>query len=145
VTYLAFAVDITFASGLSPAGMVASTALLLLELFALSASFTVEGLDGLTRTRWDRPIPDPDPSYRPMVSLQIAAYNEPPNMLIQTIRSVEAIAYPNFELVVIDNNTKDPEVWEPVAEYCRDRPRVRFVHVDPWPGYKSGSLNLALT
>jgi hypothetical protein len=72
VTYLAFAVDITFASGLSPAGMVASAALLQLELFALalSASFTFEDLDVLTRTRWDRPIPDPDPSYRPMVSLR---------------------------------------------------------------------------
>ena len=27
---------------------------------------------------------------------------------------------------------------------CRDQPGVRFVHVDPWPGYKSGALNLAL-
>ncbi|HYX80016.1 MAG TPA: hypothetical protein VE976_05330, partial [Actinomycetota bacterium] len=46
LTYLAFAVEITFASGLSPAGTFASALLLLLELAALSlsASFTFEGL-----------------------------------------------------------------------------------------------------
>jgi cellulose synthase/poly-beta-1,6-N-acetylglucosamine synthase-like glycosyltransferase len=79
-----------------------------------------------------------------MVSLQVAAYNEPPDMLIETIRSLEAIDYPNFEVVVIDNNTKDPAVWQPVADYCEGRNRVRFVHVDDRPGYTSGALNLVL-
>ena len=41
----------------------------------------------------------------PMISLQIAAYNEPPDMLIETIKSAEFIDYPNFEIVIIDNNT----------------------------------------
>ena len=54
------------------------------------------------------------------------------------------IDYPDFEVVVIDNNTKDPAVWQPVEEYCRDRPRVKFVHVDPWPGFKAGACNLVL-
>ena len=31
-----------------------------------------------------------------------------------------------------------------MEEYCAGRPNVSFVHVDPWPGYKSGALNLAL-
>ena len=65
-------------------------------------------------------------------------------MLIETIRRAEAIDYPHFEIVVIDNNTKDPAVWRPVEEYCRDRARVTFVHVDPWPGFKAGALNLVL-
>jgi hypothetical protein len=79
-----------------------------------------------------------------MVSLHIPAYNEPPELLIETIKAVERIDYPNFEVVVIDNNTKDPAVWGPVEEYCRDRKRVRFVHVAPWPGYKAGACNLVL-
>ena len=79
-----------------------------------------------------------------MVSIHLAAYNEPPDMLIQTIQSLEAIQYEPYEVVIIDNNTKDPEVWQPVEEYCRDRPGVTFVHVDPWPGFKSGALNLVL-
>ena len=76
--------------------------------------------------------------------MHIPAYNEPPELLIETIKAAEAIDYPDFEVVVIDNNTEDPAVWEPVQEYCRDRPRVKFVHVAPWPGYKAGACNLAL-
>ena len=100
--------------------------------------------DVLCRARRSRPLPKADPGYQPFVSLHIAAYNEPPDLLIETIKAVERIDYPNFEVVVIDNNTSDPAVWEPVQEYCRDRERVRFVHVAPWPGYKAGACNLAL-
>jgi cellulose synthase/poly-beta-1,6-N-acetylglucosamine synthase-like glycosyltransferase len=146
-TYLAAALVYTVASGLSPAGIAASGLLFTFELVALllACSFAFESCDVVCRTRWTRTIQPPDPTYLPKVSLQIAAYNEPPDMLIETIASAERIDYPNFEILVIDNNTKDPEVWRPVEEYCRDRDRVRFVHVDPWPGFKSGALNLALT
>src|SRR5439155_471745 len=78
------------------------------------------------------------------VSLHIAPYNEPPDMLIETIKSVEALDYPHFEVVVIDNNTEDPEVWQPVERYCKGHSRVRFVHVENLSGYKAGALNLAL-
>jgi hypothetical protein len=63
LAYLAFAIDITFASGLSAPGMAASAALLLLELVALflAASFAFESLDVLCRTRWDRPNIEPRP------------------------------------------------------------------------------------
>jgi len=100
--------------------------------------------DVLCRARRGRPLPKADPNYKPFVSLHIPAYNEPPELLIETIKAVERIDYPNFEVVVIDNNTKDPAVWGPVEEYCRGRERVRFVHVDPWPGYKAGACNLVL-
>jgi glycosyltransferase involved in cell wall biosynthesis len=66
-------------------------------------------------------------------------------MLIETIASVEALDYPELEIVVIDNNTEDPAVWRPVEDYCRDRSRVRFVHVEGLEGFKAGALNLALT
>src|ERR1039458_3322948 len=78
------------------------------------------------------------------VSLHIPAYNEPPELLIETIKAVERIDHPSVEVVVMDNNTSDPAVWGPVEEYCRGRERVRFVHVAPWPGYKAGACNLAL-
>jgi cellulose synthase/poly-beta-1,6-N-acetylglucosamine synthase-like glycosyltransferase len=100
--------------------------------------------DVMCRTRHSLPQPAADPTYLPMVSLHIAAYNEPPDILIETIKAAERIEYPDFEIVIIDNNTKDPDVWRPVEEYCRGRERVRFVHVDPWPGFKSGACNLAL-
>lgn len=100
--------------------------------------------DVLCRARRGRPLPKADPGYQPFVSLHVPAYNEPPELLIETIKALERIDYPNYEVVVIDNNTKDPAVWEPVAEYCRGRERVRFIHVAPWPGYKAGACNLVL-
>ena len=108
-------------------------------------SFAVEACDVACRTRWDRVVTlPPGPVAPPFVSVHVAAYNEPPEMLIETIRSLEALDYPAYEIVVVDNNTPDVEVWGPVQEYCAGRPGVRFVHVDPWPGYKAGALNLAL-
>ena len=100
--------------------------------------------DVLSRAPRRRSLPKADPSYQPMVSLHIPAHNEPPELLIETIKAAERIDYPDFEIIVIDNNTEDPAVWGPVEEYCRDRPRVKFVHVDAWPGYKAGACNLAL-
>jgi cellulose synthase/poly-beta-1,6-N-acetylglucosamine synthase-like glycosyltransferase len=144
--YLLFGVETTLSGGLSTSARLASALLLVFELIALvlSISFTFESCDTLCRTRHSRRFPERDPSYRPMVSIHLAAYNEPPDMLIQTIQSLEGIQYERFEIVVIDNNTKDPEVWQPVEEYCRGRDKVKFVHVDPWPGFKSGALNLVL-
>jgi glycosyltransferase involved in cell wall biosynthesis len=143
--YLALAAYITVAGSLSAVGMAASALLFCFELIALflSASFAFEGCDALCRKRWHRVISEPDPTYLPFVSLQVPAYNEPPDMLIQTIQSLEAIDYPNLEIVVIDNNTEDPETWHPVEEYCRDKPRVKFVHAIV-EGFKAGALNLVM-
>jgi len=145
-TYLILAAQATFAGGLSIVGMAASLVLLVLEIFAtvISASFAFESIDVACRTSWRRPLPEPRPDVQPFVSLQVPAYNEPPEMLIETIRSLEVIDYPHFEIVVVDNNTEDEEVWRPVEAYCADLPRVRFVHVNPLSGFKSGALNLVL-
>ena len=146
LAYLAFAAMVTVADGLSFIASVASALLFVLELSALSlsASFAFETCDVICRVRHSRHFPTADGAYQPFVSLQIPSYNEPPDMLIETIKAAEAIEYPNFEVVVIDNNTKDEATWRPVEDYCRDRPRVRFFHVDNLAGFKSGALNLAL-
>jgi glycosyltransferase involved in cell wall biosynthesis len=146
LAYLAFAADVTVAGGFSPAGVAASALLLALEVGALvlSGSFAFESCDVLCRVRWSRRPPRFDPAYLPRVSLHVPAYNEPPDMLIETIRSLDRLDYPNYEIVVVDNNTRDPDVWQPVARWSQPRRRVRFVHVEDLPGYKSGALNLAL-
>ena len=54
------------------------------------------------------------------------AYNEEVG-IAAAVGSLAASDYPDFEIVVVDNNTKDPSVWQPVEAYCRDRPTVRFV------------------
>jgi cellulose synthase/poly-beta-1,6-N-acetylglucosamine synthase-like glycosyltransferase len=146
LTSMAFAGLIASAASRSIFEALTATLWILLSLSALLlwSSNINYVCDVLCRTRHSRPVPEADPTYRPMVSLHIPAYNEPPELLIETIKAVERIDYPNFEVVVMDNNTKDPAVWGPVEQYCRGRQRVRFVHVAPWPGYKAGACNLAL-
>jgi exo-beta-1,3-glucanase (GH17 family)/cellulose synthase/poly-beta-1,6-N-acetylglucosamine synthase-like glycosyltransferase len=91
-----------------------------------------------------RPIEMSDDQL-PMVSVHVPAYNEPPDMMIATLDALAHLDYPRFEVLVIDNNTKDPAVWEPVAAHCEKLgSRFRFFHVDPLAGFKAGALNLAL-
>jgi exo-beta-1,3-glucanase (GH17 family)/cellulose synthase/poly-beta-1,6-N-acetylglucosamine synthase-like glycosyltransferase len=83
--------------------------------------------------------------YRPKVSVHVPAYNEPPEMLIETLDALAALDYPNFEVIVVDNNTKDEAVWRPVEVHCAALgERFRFFHVDPLAGFKAGALNFAL-
>jgi exo-beta-1,3-glucanase (GH17 family)/cellulose synthase/poly-beta-1,6-N-acetylglucosamine synthase-like glycosyltransferase len=89
--------------------------------------------------------PQVDDSELPMVSIHVPAYNEPPEMLLETLDALSRLDYPRFEVLVIDNNTKDPDVWMPVEKHCAALgERFRFFHVDPLSGYKSGALNYAL-
>ena len=145
-TFLAFAALVVVDATHSIVEAITSTLLIVLDLgaFLVWNSNINYVSDVLCRTRHGRPSPKADPTYMPMVSLHIPAYSEPPEILINTIKAVEQIDYPNFEIVVMDNNTSDPALWQPVEEYCRGRERVKFVHVAPWPGYKAGACNLAL-
>ena len=86
-----------------------------------------------------------DGAYRPKVSIHVPAYNEPPDMVIETLDALAVLDYPDFEVLVIDNNTTDEAVWRPVEAQCaRLGPRFRFFHVAPLAGFKAGALNFAL-
>jgi exo-beta-1,3-glucanase (GH17 family)/cellulose synthase/poly-beta-1,6-N-acetylglucosamine synthase-like glycosyltransferase len=103
-----------------------------------------EALWAKTRRRGFVPLPV-DEAELPMVSIHVPAYNEPPDMLIETLEALARLDYPRYEVVVIDNNTTDPAVWQPVEAWCRARGGpFRFFHVSPLEGYKSGALNYAL-
>jgi len=75
----------------------------------------------------------------------VPSYNEPPSMVIETLDALARLDYDNFEVVVLDNNTPDPETWKPVEAHCAALgPRFRFYHFDGVQGFKAGALNLAL-
>ncbi len=79
------------------------------------------------------------------VSIHLACCNEPPAMVIATLESLARLDYPDFEVIVVDNNTPNPATWEPVAARCRELgERFRFFSLGKWPGYKAGALNFAL-
>jgi len=106
-----------------------------------------EWAEALWLKRWRRPFPlrVVADSELPFVSIHVPAYNEPSRLLISTLDALDALDYPRFEVLVVDNNTKDPQVWEPVQAHCEELgPRFRFFHVDPLAGYKAGALNFSL-
>ena len=66
-------------------------------------------------------------------------------MVIETLDALARLDYPNFEVLVIDNNTPRREVWRPVEAHCAQLgERFRFFHVAPLAGFKAGALNFAL-
>ncbi len=150
VVYLTYALDWTLNSHLGPASTIGGVLLWLLEVFAavLSCAYLWEICDALGTEHWRRritpttPLSMPD-SELPMVSLHVPAHNEPPDMVIDTLRSLLRLDYPRYEVILIDDNTDDESLWRPVEAWCA-RHGVKFAHLDDWPGYKSGALNYAL-
>ncbi|HEY4163470.1 MAG TPA: glycosyltransferase, partial [Dongiaceae bacterium] len=127
--------------------MIAPAVLLLVTIFL------VEGLElavnlwlGKTERRL-APPPVPRRWKLPKVSVHVPCYNEPPEMMIDTIQALERLQYPDFEVLIIDNNTKDDAVWKPVEAYINSlgRPNFKFFHLPKWPGFKAGALNYGLT
>ncbi|MDE2471394.1 MAG: glycosyltransferase [Bradyrhizobium sp.] len=81
----------------------------------------------------------------PKVSIHIPAYFEPPEMLKQTLDAVARLDYPNFECVVIINNTPDPEFWQPIQDHCRLLgERFKFINAEEVKGFKAGALRIAM-
>lgn len=89
---------------------------------------------------------DPSPDFKyPKVSLHLPIHNEPPKMVRKTLEALARVDYPNLEVLVMDNNTKDPAVWQPVEEDCKRLGTMfRFFHLENWPGFKAGAINHAL-
>lgn len=120
---------------------------LMLAMVVLMLSETHEWIEAHWVTRHNRllQLPAHNPDYRPMVSIHVPAYNEPPEMLIQTLNALARLEYDLYEVIVVDNNTKDEKVWRPVALHCEKLGnKFVFHHVDPLDGYKAGALNYAL-
>lgn len=102
----------------------------------------------LFKKQWQRrfqPLPPHPPEQQPFVSVHLACYNEPPEMVIATIDSLARLNYSNFEVLVLDNNTRDEALWKPLEKRCAELgPRFRFFHLANWPGFKAGALNYGL-
>ncbi len=119
-----------------------------LLFFTLPFGFlqVIEQNDVFCRKRWTRPMQERETISEKMVSLHIPIYSEPPEIVIQTLNRVAEQDYKNFEVLVIDNNTKDEKLWRPVKDHCKKLgKKFRFFHVDPLPGAKAGALNFAIT
>ncbi len=154
-------------------GLMPALALIALLLGAQAFEFVELYWPGGLR-RSVHPLAAPEGAALPLISVHLACSNEPPAMVIDTIRSVLALDWPALELIVVDNNTSDPSLWRPVAafvaslaasqapslpqaqratpgqladaiEVTRPGRRIVFLHEPVLAGYKAGALNRALS
>ncbi len=144
--YAVYLTRSVFLLGSDPWSILLGTCLLVLELAAMalllgSAFEMIDAICGPDVTP-DRP---PDPERWPVVCLQVPSYNEPPDLVIETIASLIALDYPALRIQVIDNNTTDEALWSPLELECRRLHElghaIAFAHLPEWPGYKGGALN----
>jgi cellulose synthase/poly-beta-1,6-N-acetylglucosamine synthase-like glycosyltransferase len=108
---------------------------------------TYEAWETSFRRRWRRPrhaVPAP-PGWNPSVEIHVPVHAEPPDVVIETLDRLAALDYTDFSVVVIDNNTEDQGLWQPVREHCaRLGSRFTFLHLMGVRGAKAGALNEAL-
>jgi cellulose synthase/poly-beta-1,6-N-acetylglucosamine synthase-like glycosyltransferase len=148
--YVVYLARITFVLAGGPVGLLLGLFLLAFEIAALTLLVlsVFEMIDALCGPVILPARPDP-PAEWPTVAVQVPAHAEPPELVIETIRSLVNLDYPRDRLIVqvIDNNTTDEALWRPLEEECRrlgaEGHAVLFAHLEDWPGFKAGALNWA--
>ncbi|MFW6106984.1 MAG: glycosyltransferase [bacterium] len=117
-------------------------------MFVIAGANTMEMAQLLWRDRWLRTFgarPETDDTSLPKVSIHLPACNEPPELVIRSLRSLQQLDYPRFEVLVISNNTTDEALWRPLEAECkRLGERFRFYHLSRCSGAKAGALSFAL-
>jgi len=82
----------------------------------------------------------------PMVSIHVPTCGASPGHVGRALAQLASLDYPAFEVLVIDYDTADPAMWEPVARDCaRLGARFRFFHLGRLPSGQAGALNFART
>lgn len=107
--------------------------------------FSFYSVDAATRRKWSR-TPQERPwsaDFQPKVALEVPVFNEPAQMVEQTIAHLTRQDYPRdrFMVVVCDDST-DKDVSTRLEAYCR-RVGARYQHRTDRRGFKAGALNQA--
>lgn len=79
----------------------------------------------------------------PRVSVVMPSFNEPADVLRESLDSVVAQTMADFECLVIDESTR-PEAAQACKALCERDPRFRYIHPDSRIGL-AGSLNLGIS
>jgi cellulose synthase/poly-beta-1,6-N-acetylglucosamine synthase-like glycosyltransferase/exo-beta-1,3-glucanase (GH17 family) len=143
-------IDATALEYVDPTDIAAMIAMSPLVILACAVILT-EGIE-LAASLWRverRVVKAAIPETAPRVSIHLPTYNEPPDMVIETLNALAQLDYDNYEVIILDNNTPDPEAWRPVETHCRELnalggAKFRFFHFEQMKGFKGGALNRAL-
>lgn len=66
-------------------------------------------------------------------------------MVLKTLAQLDRASGVRFEVIVVENNTCDPNLLSVVDDYCTTRsPQFRFIRAGRLPGAKGEALNVAL-
>ena len=107
--FLVYAFWLTLSAHLAPISFLLALVFLFIQGVAWLMGLTIiyENLDVTCRLRWRKRLDriEPIPGYTPMVSLHLPTYDEPPEVVIETLRALSVLDYPAYEVLVIDNNT----------------------------------------
>lgn len=94
---------------------------------------------------WRRRPPNTVPLRTPKVSIHLPACRESPDVVNASLNSLARLDYPNFEVLVVVNNTPEENLWRPVEAHCQALgDRFRFINLPKVSGFKAGALNEAL-
>jgi cellulose synthase/poly-beta-1,6-N-acetylglucosamine synthase-like glycosyltransferase len=166
--YLAVAAVLALLAPTNPVEQVVGLLLLALQVCAvvLTLSYTYELTDVVCRRLWRRPEGCPprlasqahadnqahsteaapqSAGTLPRVAIQVPCHNEPVDVVESTLQALARLDYPRdrYTVLVVDNNTTDAVLWVPLARLCEEL-GFTFLHLEAWPGFKSGALNYAL-
>ncbi len=130
-----------------------SEAILIALIFNLCVCIAIQLIHFITILRPNYFIKSPDKGnigHQSFISIHIATYNEPKDIVIATLNSICSLKYKNYEVIVLDNNTQCKSVYKPVEEHCKFLNqqtvslKFKFYHFDNVKGAKAGALNIAL-
>jgi cellulose synthase/poly-beta-1,6-N-acetylglucosamine synthase-like glycosyltransferase len=109
-------------------------------LFLAYQFYTLEYLTGRDRARGPEEFPV-DPTWTPTVLVQVASYNEPPEIVERCLESVLRIDYPRglFIVQLVDDST-DAATVERLKTFCQSH-AINFQHRTDRRGFKGGALN----
>jgi hypothetical protein len=87
----------------------------------------------------------PSSGFAPKVSIHVPACREPPDMINLTLDAIARLDYPNYESVVVINNTPESAFWQPIEKRCGELgDPFKFVYAEKLDGFKAGALRLAI-
>ena len=100
-------------------------------------------IDVAARKHWRRSTDEArfSPYYLPKVAIHVPTYNEPPELLEATLRSLLALDYPSDRvLIMVGDDSTRPECSGPLKEFCQ-RNGIYYRSRGDRGGYKAGALN----
>jgi cellulose synthase (UDP-forming) len=132
-----------FAPGYSATDRIASVFLLLSEIYT-----AIQGLGYYISVSQAVRVPNVARHTRlarldvPRVAIYIATYNEPGDVIEETVNAVTLLDYPNKQ-IYLNCDHQSAEQAELVATIAR-RHQVNFIHRSPNTGFKAGGINAFL-